>query len=118
MGGPVGSITVRDVRFGADIRAGGTFDTRTSLTARILTNGTDVAADGQLKLTARRMDDGTVRAARLTQPLVAGDGEAGIAADFGSDVTIDPGRPLTAMEAGPPPLGGWPSRGGQPGPRS
>ncbi|HEX3150656.1 MAG TPA: hypothetical protein VHR66_21440 [Gemmataceae bacterium] len=100
-GGSVKSITLHDVFGGADIRVGGCFKTKTALTVRDVAAGTDIECDGQLTLKAARIGAGTIHAALLAKMDVKGDAKAlaPIPGDFMSDVTIDPGRTLTAKEA-------------------
>ena len=98
-GGLVGSITVRDVENGADIIAGGTFETKTKLAARDIGDGTVIDVDGQLKLTALRIGEGSIEAALLGQLAVTGDSKLGIQGDFESNITIVPGKVLSDKEA-------------------
>jgi hypothetical protein len=101
IGGPVKSIVVHDVKGGAAILTGGSFDTKTTVAAHDIGDGTAIDVDSQLKLTAARIGDGTIEAALLAKLQVKGDPKAAtpIPGDFGSDVTIVPGRALTPKEA-------------------
>jgi hypothetical protein len=101
LGGSIKSITVHDVIGGADILVGGSFKTKTALTVHDVAGGTDIGVDGQLTMKAARVGAGNIRAALLAKLDVKGDAKAAapIAGDFASDVTIAPGRPLTAKEA-------------------
>jgi hypothetical protein len=101
IGGAVKSIVVHDVKNGVNLLTGGTFDAKTSITAHDIADNVTIDSDSQLKLTAARIGDGTIEAAALTKVQVKGDAKAAtpIRGDFGSDVTIVPGRTLTAKEA-------------------
>lgn len=100
-GGLVKNIAINDVLFGADILTGGGFGTKTKIALHEVFDGSDIGVDGQLQLSAARIGDGTIRAALLKSLSVKGDSKAviPIAGNFQSDVTIVPGRTLTAKEA-------------------
>jgi len=100
-GGLVKDIAINDVLFGADIFTGGAFNTKTKIAVHEVFDGSDIGVDGQLQLSAARIGDGTIRAALLKSLTVKGDSKAvlPIVGNFQSDVTIVPGRTLTAKEA-------------------
>jgi len=100
-GEAVKSIELRDVKNGADILVGGSFSTKTQIKLHDVSDGTDISVDGQLKLSAARIGDGTIQAALLSKLSVKGDAKAvvPISGDFKSDVTIVPGKTLSAKEA-------------------
>ncbi|MEA3213406.1 MAG: hypothetical protein QOE70_6463 [Chthoniobacter sp.] len=97
-GNVVGSVTLHDVTAGADILIGGTFGTKTAITAHDVGDNTEISVDGTLKLTAARLGDGVINSSNLSALTVKGD-KAGLTGDFKSDVNIVPGKILSAAEA-------------------
>lgn len=73
--------------------------TKGTLRVHDVGDGTTIDVDGRLTLLAARIGDGTIRAAMLSKLTVNGDKALALQGDFKSDVTIDPGKVLSAAEA-------------------
>lgn len=87
--GYLGSLVLYDVLNGADITAAGTADQKTSLTAHVIGDGTEIDLSSQLsKLTAAAFGDGAVRTPALGSLQVKGDKKLGIDGTWAGDLTL------------------------------